>query len=46
MRGCDITMNDYFCGGGGSSTGALQTGLVRVQTAANHWDKAIRDPRQ
>ena len=41
MRGCDITMNDYFCGAGGSSTGALQTGLVRVQTAANHWDKAI-----
>jgi DNA (cytosine-5)-methyltransferase 1 len=41
MRGCDITMNDYFCGAGGSSTGALQTGLVRVRTAANHWDKAL-----
>jgi len=35
-----ITMTDLFCGAGGSSTGAVATG-VDVRMAANHWAMAI-----
>lgn len=37
----DLTMSDFYCGAGGSSTGALATGAVRVVMAVNHWDLAI-----
>lgn len=37
----DVTLNDYFCGAGGSSAGGVQVEGVRVQVAANHWDKAV-----
>lgn len=37
----DVTMSDYYCGAGGSSTGAVATGAVRVTMAVNHWDLAI-----
>lgn len=40
-RTSDITMSDYYCGAGGSSTGAMLTGRVRVTMAVNHWDLAI-----
>ena len=36
----DITATDQFCGAGGSSQGAEETG-VRLVMALNHWDKAI-----
>lgn len=36
-----ITMADYFCGAGGSSTGAIQVPGVRVDMAANHWQLAV-----
>lgn len=35
-----ITMTDLFCGAGGSSTGAVASG-VEVSMAANHWATAI-----
>jgi DNA (cytosine-5)-methyltransferase 1 len=35
-----ITMTDLFCGAGGSSTGAVASG-VEVRIAANHWATAI-----
>ncbi len=35
-----ITMTDLFCGAGGSSTGAVATG-VDVRIAANHWAQAV-----
>lgn len=38
-----ITMSDFFCGAGGSSTGArkaLEAGGGRVVLAANHWQRA------
>lgn len=34
------TMSDFYCGAGGSSTGAVAAG-VRVRMAVNHWDLAI-----
>lgn len=37
----DVTMSDFYCGAGGSSTGAVATGAVRVAMAVNHWDLAI-----
>jgi DNA (cytosine-5)-methyltransferase 1 len=37
----DITLSDYFCGAGGSSTGAATVPGVRVAFAANHWKLAI-----
>lgn len=40
-RGQDITVSDYFCGAGGSSTGAIAIPGVRVAMAVNHWDLAI-----
>src|SRR5690606_1120220 len=36
-----ITMSDFFCGAGGSSTGAVQVPGVRVELAANHWRLAV-----
>jgi DNA (cytosine-5)-methyltransferase 1 len=34
-------MADYFCGAGGSSTGAIQVPGVTVTMAANHWRLAV-----
>lgn len=34
-------MSDYYCGAGGSSTGATMVPGVRVTMAVNHWDLAI-----
>lgn len=36
-----LTLTDMFCGAGGSSTGAFQVPGVKVQTAMNHWARAI-----
>lgn len=36
-----ILMNDYFCGAGGSSTGAIQVPGVKIRAAANHWKLAV-----
>jgi DNA (cytosine-5)-methyltransferase 1 len=36
-----ISMSDYFCGAGGSSTGAAAVPGVEVTFAANHWKLAI-----
>jgi DNA (cytosine-5)-methyltransferase 1 len=36
-----LTLTDIFCGGGGSSTGAVQNPGVEVKMAANHWDLAV-----
>ncbi|MFT4126273.1 MAG: DNA cytosine methyltransferase [Gordonia sp. (in: high G+C Gram-positive bacteria)] len=35
------TLVDFFCGAGGSSSGAIQVPGVEVAAAANHWDRAI-----
>ena len=39
----DITLSDFFCGAGGSSTGAVRAlkGRGRIVLAANHWQRAI-----
>ncbi|MEE2040089.1 DNA cytosine methyltransferase [Nocardiopsis sp. CT-R113] len=34
-------MADYFCGAGGSSTGAIQVPGVTIEMAANHWPMAV-----
>lgn len=39
-RGCMVTVSDFFCGAGGSSTGMQKAGL-EVRIAVNHWDLAI-----
>ena len=36
-----ITMSDFFCGAGGSSTGAVEVPGVQVRMAANHWQLAV-----
>jgi DNA (cytosine-5)-methyltransferase 1 len=36
-----ITVSDFFCGAGGSSTGAVQVPGVSVAMAANHWQLAV-----
>lgn len=36
-----ITLTDFFCGAGGSSTGAAQVDGVELKAALNHWDRAI-----
>jgi DNA (cytosine-5)-methyltransferase 1 len=36
-----LTVADYFCGAGGSSSGMEQVPGVQVRMAANHWDLAI-----
>lgn len=37
----NLTLSDFFCGAGGSSTGALDVPGVDVRAAANHWDLAV-----
>lgn len=37
-----LTITDLFCGGGGSSTGAIQVPGVEIRIAANHWDLAVQ----
>jgi len=39
--GGGLTVTDLFCGGGGSSTGAIQVPGVEIRIAANHWDLAV-----
>ena len=36
-----LTITDIFCGGGGSSSGAVQIDGVTVRLAANHWPLAV-----
>ncbi|MFI7598421.1 DNA cytosine methyltransferase [Actinoplanes sp. NPDC049681] len=36
-----LTVADYFCGAGGSSTGMHQVPGVRVRIASNHWQLAV-----
>lgn len=36
-----LTVADYFCGAGGSSTGMEQVPGVRVVMASNHWQLAV-----
>jgi DNA (cytosine-5)-methyltransferase 1 len=36
-----FSVTDLFCGGGGSSTGAVQVPGVEIRIAANHWDLAV-----
>ncbi|KXT55586.1 DNA methyltransferase [Gordonia sp. QH-12] len=36
-----LTLADFFCGAGGSSTGALMVPGITLRAAANHWDRAI-----
>lgn len=36
-----LTVTDLFCGGGGSSTGAIQVPGIEIRMAANHWDLAV-----
>jgi DNA (cytosine-5)-methyltransferase 1 len=36
-----LTITDLFCGGGGSSTGAIQIPGVEIKMAANHWQLAV-----
>jgi DNA (cytosine-5)-methyltransferase 1 len=36
-----LTVADYFCGAGGSSSGMEQVPGVRVAIAANHWQLAV-----
>lgn len=36
-----LTLTDFFCGAGGSSTGAIQVPGVVVRAAANHWKLAV-----
>ncbi|MFC9941239.1 DNA cytosine methyltransferase [Nocardiopsis alba] len=36
-----VTISDFFCGAGGSSTGAAQVPGVSVAIAANHWKLAV-----
>lgn len=41
MRSLDLTLADFFCGAGGSSTGAAEIPGVTVRVAANHWQLAV-----
>ncbi|MBN7321042.1 DNA cytosine methyltransferase [Mycobacteroides abscessus subsp. massiliense] len=36
-----ISLTDFFCGAGGSSTGAVDVDGVEVRAAANHWQLAV-----
>lgn len=36
-----LTITDLFCGGGGSSTGAIAVPGVEIRMAANHWKLAV-----
>jgi len=37
---------DLFCGGGGFTTGAIQSGYVDMRLAVNHWRTAILTHQQ
>jgi C-5 cytosine-specific DNA methylase len=37
----DITVTDFFCGAGGSSSGMERVPGIRVRLASNHWKLAI-----
>jgi len=39
--GHNVTVTDFFCGAGGSSTGAAAVPGVSVRMASNHWKLAI-----
>lgn len=41
-----LTLSDFFCGAGGSSTGALDVAGVEVRAAANHWNLTVETHRQ
>lgn len=41
MMSTHISLTDFFCGAGGSSTGAIQVPGVSVRCAANHWQLAV-----
>ncbi len=41
LTGTELSVADYFCGAGGSSSGMEMVPGVRVVMAANHWDLAI-----
>lgn len=36
-----LTVSDFFCGAGGSSTGIMQVPGMSVKLALNHWERAI-----
>lgn len=36
-----LSITDLFCGGGGSSTGAVSVPGVEIRMAANHWQLAV-----
>jgi DNA (cytosine-5)-methyltransferase 1 len=36
-----LTVSDFFCGAGGSSTGITQVPGLQVKLALNHWERAI-----
>ena len=40
--GTDLTVQDWFCGAGGSSQAADKVPRLRVAFAANHWKQAIK----
>lgn len=40
--GSALTLMDWFCGAGGSSQGAHAVPGVRVELAANHWERALQ----
>ena len=40
-----LTVVDYFCGMGGSSSGLAEAGYT-IKVAANHWDRAIETFRR
>ena len=42
----NLTMLDLFCGGGGSTTGAMQVPGVQVKVAVNHWALAVETHNQ
>ncbi|WP_159702755.1 DNA cytosine methyltransferase [Arthrobacter sp. 18067] len=37
-----LTVSDFFCGAGGSSTGMAQVPGLHVRLALNHWERAIQ----
>lgn len=37
----ELTVSDFFCGAGGSSTGIMQVPGLFVKLALNHWERAI-----
>jgi DNA (cytosine-5)-methyltransferase 1 len=36
-----LTVSDFFCGAGGSSSGIMQVPGLHVKLALNHWERAI-----